>query len=869
MVDVWQQATLFGWLPDAPQLLPPDALRGLWLPLITAQSSMLAAEREVAAAQASDAWQLAIRHGYAFPRGRVTTARDDNVSWFAELAQAAQAWLRARNLMTRAELPNLISRHAARLRPLFPARIQLTPTFASDPALEALWRALRGQGVVVATIAANDTISSGVAVTPIRVERARDGEHELDCALNWLEQRLAEPPPPDGDAVTLIVPNLAQSREAWQRRLRSRFNPCWWRDPTTDRNHFDLSLGRSLADQASVRALLTLLQATSQPLDVELLAQALTHPRWAWAPAEIGYVHGHLRELMDRGIARAPLAGWPLPPAAQALMQRIADEGRLRSTRRVHAATVEQFITAFTQRALIGRSELFQLEETWRTLLRDWSGHDAWFAPLAWPEAVSELSWLARDTVFQPESGAGRIHVIGLLESAGVPLTCARLVGMSDRVLPERLAPNPLLPRTWQAQARVGLGSRTEVAARSTRLVGNWQTLIPDLTVSYAAENEDGPTSLSPLFSTWPVVDSPSSVTVPATTLAPPPIVLESISDESLPVSASEIAVEEGTSNAAQRPLSPSRLREQAQCPRRAAAQRLGLEPWPTLSPGITPLLRGNLVHGMLAAYGDARRAAAAQGEPPDAAALTRVGLAALDHVIAQERATRPGIAAVIWQTEHARIAALLEQVLATDAAHPDMAVVAIEAETRATVAGQRFRGKVDRVDAGGGVRIILDYKTGSVSRSDWIPDKNDGRLADPQLPLYALMDGATADDAMDGSNRDPVRGVAWFVVSDDRVDCIGVGDDDSVVGARQAPELQTWDGAVALWQPAIAALVEEWQAGVADVAPLKGRATCQHCEYGAFCRERWSLAGAEEDADSADSGSADDQNDSQGARND
>lgn len=868
MVDVWQQATLFGWLPDAPQLLPPNALRGLWLPLIAAQSSMLAAEREVAAAQTSDAWQLAIRHGYAFPRGRVATARDDNVSWFAELAQAAQAWLRARNLMTRAELPNLISRHAARLRPLFPRRIQLTPTFASDPALEALWRALRGQGVEVATIAANDTISSGLAVTPIRVECARDVEHELECALNWLEQRMAEAALPEDNAVTLIVPNLAQSREVWQRRLRSRFNPGWWQDPTTDRDHFDLSLGRSLADQASVRALLTLLQATSQPVDVELVAQALTHPRFALASTEVGRVHAHLRDLMDRGISSALLAGWPLPPAAQALLLRIADQGHRRNARRTHVAMVEQFITAFTQRALIGRSELFQLEETWRTLLRDWSGHDEWFAPLAWPEAVSELSRLARDTVFQPESGTGRIHVIGLLESAGVPLTCARLVGMTDRVLPERLAPNPLLPRAWQAQARVGLGSRAEVTARAARLVGNWQALIPDLTASYAEENEDGPTSPSPLLSSWPAVDAPVPVTVPVATLAPP-IALESISDESLPVSAEGMAVAVDGSNSAHAPMSPSRLREQAQCPRRAAAQRLGLEPWPTLSPGITPLLRGNLVHGMLAAYGVARRATAAQGEQPDSAALTSAGLAALDQLITQERTARPGIAAVIWQTERARIAALLEQVLATDAARPDMAVVAIEAETRATVAGQRFRGKVDRVDAGGGVRIILDYKTGNVSRSDWIPDKNDGRLADPQLPLYALMDRATTEDATDDSNRDPVRGVAWFVVSDDRVDCIGVGDDDSVVGARQAPELQTWDGAVALWHPAIAALVEEWQAGVADVAPLKGRATCQHCEYGAFCRERWSLAGAEEDADSADSGSADDQNDSQGARND
>jgi hypothetical protein len=155
MVDLWQQAMLFGWLPDSPQLLPATALRGLWLPLVEANSSMLAAEREVAAAQAADTWQLAIRHGYPFPRVSSAAARNDNVSWFTDLAQSARAWLHARQLATCAELPRLLASHASRLLPLVPTTIRLTPTFAADPALEALWQALRAYGVDIAGLEAS------------------------------------------------------------------------------------------------------------------------------------------------------------------------------------------------------------------------------------------------------------------------------------------------------------------------------------------------------------------------------------------------------------------------------------------------------------------------------------------------------------------------------------------------------------------------------------------------------------------------------------------------------------------------------------------------------------------------------------------
>ncbi|MBL8310076.1 MAG: PD-(D/E)XK nuclease family protein [Burkholderiales bacterium] len=838
LVDVWQRGMLFGYLPAAPALFPLQAQRALWLALIDDQSSMLLAERDAAAAQADEAWRLAVRHGYAFPRQTRSALGADNVAWFATLARAARNWLRTRGLATRAELPALLAAHAHALHPLLPSRIRLTPTFASDPALDALWQALRGQGVDVAAL--DYRTRGGASPLPV-VYRAGDVDHELDCALDWAIQQLSQSGRGDSEdrVVTLIVPDFAQTRERWQRRLRERLNPGWWQDPATDRDQYDLSLGRSLADQPTIRALLTLLHATTQAVDVELIAQALTHPRWGGSPGEAGVVHAQLRDRMDRGIAATTLADWCIPPTARVLIEQLATDGGLRRTRRAYSDVVAQFTLEFSRRAMIARSELFQLEEAWRQLLHDWCGFDDWFPPLSWPNAMSELSRLARDTVFQPESGVGRLQVIGLLESAGVPLERARLLGMNDRVLPERFAPNALLPRAWQGAAGVGLGSRAEVAARANRIVMNWRALIADLSVSYAAQDDDTPLGLSPLFAACPVRDAPARAWRAESSSRC--AALQTISDERLPPAASDAG------DNADHTLSPSRLREQAQCPRRAAALRLGLQPWPAVSDGIPPALRGSLVHAMLAAYGSARRDA-----PLDAGLLTDVSLNALDELIANERTLRPAIADVIWQTERTRIAELLEKVLAVDAARPAFAVVAVEEAVRATVAGQRFRGKFDRVDQVGDMRIILDYKTGNVSRSDWIPEHNDGRLADPQLPLYALMDRERLTSAHRGDAPPPVRAVAWFVVNDDRVSCVGAGDDHALNGGRQAPQLQSWDSAVALWEPAVASLVAEWHAGIADIAPLKGRATCQRCEFGAFCRERWSLSGTEEGADSS-----------------
>lgn len=820
LAAMWERAALFGFIADAPALLPQEAQRALWYRLASEHSGLLASECAGAVALIEEAWLLAERHQLPRPALPTTTqAVDDNVAWFASMRVSARRWLASNRALTHAELPDRLAATFPAWRSLLPAHIRLTPSFATDPALARLWQRIAALGVDIAKV---DDLPPVPEQCPA-VERTHDPDHDRDCALQWAGKMLASRP---GEDVTLIVPGLASERESWRRDLRTHCNVDWWQAPERDNDSFNLSLGQSLAAYPAVRTLLVLLAATVRPVAVESLAQALTHPRWGNAAAMVHSVHRRLQEHIDHGIADALLNGWPLTPAAQSLLHGLTSEQKRRRRRSEHRQSIDAFVVALTAQAQIPRSDLFQLDEAWLLLLQRWEHLDRWFPALDWSQALSELTRAADDAVFQPKAGKARLHVIGLLESAGVPLSCARLVGMSDTVLPEAFSPNPLLPRSWQSAQQVGLGARTEVLARSARLMHNWRALIGDLSISCPQRNDDGEVGLSPMLHGWPTVTAaarqPASHNVAS---------LATMNDELLP-SANE-------RDSLVRPLSASRLREQAQCPRRAAAMRLGLQPWPTLAVGISPIVRGNLVHGVLAGYGMARMA----GADARAAAIAR-----LDALIDDERKVRPTIAEAVWHTERTRSQKLLDRVIERDQRRGDFTIVAVERPVAAVVAGQRFEGKLDRIDDDGAMRVIFDYKTGKVTRNDWVLEKNSGRLADPQLPLYALMHDV--ERAAAGAQWPAVRGVAWFTVNDDSVDCIGVGDDDDLLPKRKRSAddgLDQWDNALNVWRGAIGDLVDEWQRGVAHVAPIKGELTCRTCEYGAFCRERWSLSGSDD----------------------
>ncbi len=834
MAGLWSRLQLFALIDDRRELIDTAALSALWHQIVSEQSAFAAPECSRVANLLEDAWMLAVRHGFPLRQLTSVTSGDDDVALFATSAIRMQRRLAERNALSGAELPVVLFAYSQLMRPYLPSHIVLTPTFSSDPAVTKLLAGLREAGINISdfAVAADATTERRLS----HVVACSDRAQEVDVAIKWADRQLQANP---DSTVALIVPDLAMHRTTWLRALRTRFNSGeWWNDPATDRDRFNLSLGETLDAIPHVACLLTTLHAVTIEQNTETLAQALLHPRWGRSPLSQRDIARRQSELLERGIDRCTLADWAVVPAltnvAAMSSQLSTNEGGRAASRAIHRERLQTICNSLTESTWLARTDLFQLDEAWLELLDRWQQFDRWLPPVNWSAALAEVGRLAGQTPFQPKSGIARLQIMGLLESAGVPLDAVRILGLNDRVLPERLKPNPMLPRAWQADQRVGLGSVDEIDARAERLWRNWLDLCGDLSISFARDEDGAALRLSPLAMHLPVQQSEppdrQQVAVPAAA--------NLTSDERLPA---RPALPGG------KPLSARTLEDQAHCPRRAAATLLNLKEWPEHAVGIPARVRGTLVHAVLAAIGNARLLAHRRSEQPlSDVQLIEVARHALDVCIEEQAAQRPRVAPMVWNVESSRVMTLVDKVLRLERTRSGFAVVAVEVELREREFEQDFRLRVDRVDqsvADGEIRVVFDYKTGKVARGDWFADGSSRRLAAPQLPLYALILSQDVAAA-------PVRALGYIVVGDDEEPrFVGVGEDPTISSTKTAKKDPAWDLLVTTWREQLGQLVSEIQAGVAELAPLKGRSTCRYCTFGAFCREPWSLASEQGDA--------------------
>jgi ATP-dependent helicase/nuclease subunit B len=849
---LWQRGQLFGLIDDARELLDTALSNALWRHAVSEEVDLSTSEVERIAALCAEAWALAHRH--QMPVAQLTSMQSggDNLALFARTTQRLQRLLKTRNGITQAELPQAITAHLSPLYPLLPSRIVLTPAFAANASHSEMLDSMRQQqGVDI-----QSWQSPSASLIEPHAHRFNDEAQEMHAAIAWASAQTSTASTNGSPTtVAIVVPDLSSKRSVWLAALREKLNPQrWWLDPETDRDCFNVSVGLPLAEYPHIASLLTLLRAEHAAIDTEALSQALSHPRWGRASAALVRIEQQQWQLLERGMDRSTLIDWSdtLPQTASVdsgALEALAASGTKRVLRSAHVLTIASAIAALTEHAMIAQSDLFQLDEAWASALNNWQRWDQWFGPLTWREAVGELLQLASEQTFQPRAGAARIQVMGLLESAGVPFAAAWFVGMTDRVLPEPYKPHPMLPLAWQTTHRVGLGSREEVRRRATALWANWTALVGTIQISYAAENELGSQRLSPLAlmstndgasdSASGLAISDHSVTSPQAPVAQGE--WQHLHDERVPP-VNTLALDS-------RALSSSDIERQAHCPRKAAAARLRLRDWPEHGVGLSARVRGTVVHEVMAAIGEARM----RGEA-DGLALKALAALAFDQAATTESAKRALIPALVWEIERARLLPLIDQVLALDEAREGFRVLTVEEEVSTSVFNASFKLRLDRVDdfyaaddEHARFGVLLDYKTGSVTRADWFAENTSGRLAAPQLPLYLF-----ALHAVLPAEAPRMGAIGYLIISDDDVKFVGVGADPAFVLKKNEKSEPDWFELTMQWKDQLTHLVGEIQAGEADVAPLKGRATCRFCKVASFCREPWSLSGtARDDTDS------------------
>ncbi len=831
--ELWQRGQLFGLIADAREVVDATASAALWRHVVAQEAHLSDSEIGRVATLAGDAWTLAHRHGLPIGSLESLATGGDNLALFARCAQRMQSLLKRHSGITQPELAAQLIPLLESLHALLPTHVVITPAFASYPSQTRFVSKLTELGVQVS---AWSETAEKIAL-PVAHQFA-DEAQEMRAAIAWAAAQIQSSTQTAQGTIAIVVPDLSSRRDVWLAALREQLNPDqWWLDPETDRDQFNLSVGLGLSAYPHVASLLTVLRATLAQVDTELVAQALAHPRWGRTALSLSQMERQQWTLLERGIDRSTIHDWlgVLPSSVAPLLQR--DSTDKRSARSTHAATILAATRAFTEHAMIAQSDLFQLDEAWANAIQGWVSSERWLPAITWRQAVSEIADLAKQQTFQPRAGGARIQVMGLLESAGVPFAAAWITGLTDHVLPESFKPNPMLPRAWQATHHVGLGSRDEIRRRADALWMNWNALAGTLNLSFADDVETGQQRISPVAESLAV--AVGSTVAAAPTLAT--YTLSTQADEVLPLA-------NDTAPSEPRALSAGDVERQAHCPRKAVAAFMRLQEWPEHVVGISPRVRGTLVHEVMAAIGEARMRGVNEGAgEPDLATLRAVAAAAFTHASIIEAKNRPRIPAAVWDIERTRLMPLIDQVLALDAARNGFRVIAVEEEVKTTLFNTAFKLRVDRVDDFAAANnendqygVVFDYKTGSAVRSDWFAENSSGRLAAPQLPLYLF-----ALHAIMPLDAPRIGALGYIIISDDEVKFVGLGAEPAFATKKSAKDEPEWFDLTMQWKDQLIQLVNEVHSGVADVAPLKGRATCRHCHLAAFCREPWSLAGS------------------------
>ncbi len=658
--------------------------------------------------------------------------------------------------------------------------------------------------------------------------QATDDAAELEAAAHWCRERLEH----NGACrIAVVVPALADRRSALERAFAQILTPQTQAiTAPAPPALFEFSLGQPLARTAPCEAALDLLRWTQAALPLESISALLLSPFFGASGPEALLaadfdVHT-LRQLqllrpelsleafLDR--AANPRRGPRLPHVLlgnldalhrYARAEHLADQAAQQShedwSDAFRAALAASGWTAATDRDSLS----WQTRQRWESALDELATLDFDGARPTAADALLQLTRIVQQTIFAPESGDAPVQILGPLELGGVAFDHLWFLGADDLSWPILPSASPLIP--WAVQQSLGLPGadatrdRRHARALTERIAASAQEVV----FSYAQHAEEGTRRPSPLLADLNL--TPIAIPPPPAPADPIPL-LEHL--DAIPIAALPDEVIEGGA---------SILQAQAACAFRAFAEkRLRSAEPETTQAGLNPRDRGSIVHDVMEHFWS-------ELEHQDALlALTLEQRHQLLDLCIDQALTRTHTH-TSWdrtyiEVQRERLRQLLRPWLAVEAARPPFAVREHEREEKGLVIGPlRLTVRIDRVDETEAGLLILDYKTGNATPSEWLSDRPD----QPQIPLYAVL----ADPAP--------AGVAFALLRPgDGLALRGFADDSSVLAKTSGQKLPMAEQ-VGEWRLILENLAADFAAGDATVAPKCYPKTCQYCAQRILCR--------------------------------
>jgi probable DNA repair protein len=835
---LYQEALYFGQVSGLPMLLTSAQEDVLWEDIIHRSEAGTALLSVTETAKlAREAWMLA--HAWQFvPRLAGFPPNEDGRA-FLGWAGVFETTTRRMQQIDRARLPDLAAELCQGPQTRKPKRLVYYGFDIITPQQASFLASLEEAGCEIVEAEPLRCEPQGTNVSRVTCS---DPEDEILRAATWARVRIEVN---CSARIGIVVPELSSRLDAIRRVFGSVMQPDVQQSlPGAAKAvaPFNVSLGVPLASCPIVRTAFLVLELSAMEVSFEQASTLLRSPFIRGGETEMAErarLDARLRKRADPAITleqlltsiRREREGDNI--VCSLLVQSLSALAQLKKAwsagRHSPSALAKAMTEALRAAGFPGERELdsveFQALKKWQEVVADFSILDPVCPRTGYSAAISRLHRMAAEILFQPETPEVPIHILGVLEAAGMSFDYLWVMGLSDEVWPLRSRPNPFLPIDLQRSSNLPQGSPAASLELARQFTQGWLCAAHEVVLSH------------------PRLDD----TLEFATLAPSPLIAGiAVCDPVLPAYVSHRdlihgahrleRMEDDKAPALDR-LSASRIhggaaviKDYAACPFRALAiHRFRAEGIETPSAGLSAAERGTLAHHVLAqvwGYLKTKRALDMINEEDLGAVLADAAKSAIARLREHRPATLSGRFAEI---EQRRLTRLARAWLDEDRRRGDFRIAAVEDKRCIEIAGLVLTTRLDRVDeVGDSRRIIIDYKTGAQSASAMLGERPD----EPQLPLYLL--GAEPAAAAVAFAQIRAGNARFLALARDNDLLPGV---QAFSESRFARQHGSWEQLVAAWKADLARIATGFASGEARVDPKRNRQTCSNCDLRSFCR--------------------------------
>ena len=755
--------------------------------------------------------------------GRILRTPRPFQSWAEEFRHRC----RKNGWISNAELPAFVANLIEREEVSLPKEVEIAGFLELTPAQQRLFDSVARRGMEVRERKLSDATVNTVCLGLV------DASREIRAAAEWARQILED----ELDAATskfligVIVPGLSRCRSRIERIFGEVFHPGTRLRPDLDpRRLFNLSLGSPVDEYPIVKTAFLVLGTDPQNIPIEFASRILRSPFLHSSEEELtnrALLDVALRSLGEPHISLMDIIGlvgnsdvsYRCPKLVSQLRSWMEQYKALQTPRMPSdwAPVLSGFLQAIGWPGDRGLDSIeYQTLEVWNELLSELARLDSVSGYISLGTALGMLKRLASARQFQPESEPAPVQILGVFESSGLRFDRLWIMGMHDNAWPAAPAPDPFLPFRLQRRFNLPRSSPDRELEFTKALTAHLLSAAPTVVVSYPEREGDSDLRVSPLFGSLSKVSAADLGLLASASYLEQlqrSSLMETLEDHSGPP-CGDAALKGGT----------SLFKLQAACPFKAFAElRLGAKAPDHPEPGLNALDRGRLIHRILERVWEQLRSHGELLSITEDRLTDIVSLSVGSEIRSFSRRRRalqnPRFVAI----EQARLEHIIGKWLLFEKERQPFTILEQEERQCVTVGGIEVNIRADRVDRlENGELVILDYKTGECSPSDW-----DGpRPNEPQLPIYAV----TADF--------PIAGVFFARLKAGKVGFQGLAHSSNVVpGVRVSDRQPPLEHTIGEWREVLDQLGRDFRAGRATVDPKDPYQTCRYCALPTLCR--------------------------------